>query len=264
MKTLFTWGMLGAVACSVVHAGQTAEVRQLCSAAEQFAAVLEQALSALQSVEGREQAEAAAETVLAVHAAKGKLLAACDAQDATGTSVGELIDTEPEVRRVLLLIPGEQFTRAVQRELAAGCHGSTRLWCALHNTRQNDTPAELDAPLSDADAATLREVEAALRMLSDMHRARENHRLPTPAQVAEFCRAVRATRPGMAAVQQHPVAAMRLSQLTVQHRRQLETFAMSGFYQQADLRKLMLEEGDNFITVLISPEFLNQLNPKKS
>ncbi len=264
MKSLFTWGLLGAVACCVLSAGQAAAEKSLCSEAVQFAAVLERALSSLQSVEGREQADAAAEAVQAVHAAKARLLAACDAQDATGTSVGALIESSPEVRRVLLLIPGEQFTRAVQRELAAGCHGSTRLWSALHNTRQNDTTAELDAPLSDADAATLREVEAALRLLSDMHRARENHRLPTPAQVAEFCRAVRATRPGMAAVQQHPVAAMRLSQLTVQHRQQLETFAMSGFYQQADLRKLMLEEGDNFISSLISQEFLNQLNPKKS
>lgn len=254
-----------AAVCSVspAYAAAPDVVRDICTEAEAYAATLTRALEALQQVSTREQADAAAAHIEPVHAAAERMRRHCDRLEASAYSIKQLISREPSVKRALLLIPAVQFTRAVQQELADGCHGSTRLFCALNNTRHQYNDAQLEAPLSEADAATLREAEAAFRALHTLTETYSTRPAQLQKHADAFCQAVRAAQPGIPAVRQHPIAAMRLAQLTTRHRTQLERLSMSQFYNNHTLYQLIVTEGNNFISELYTPATLSQHKNRK-
>ena len=244
--------------CCAASAGQQEPGAKLCEEAELFRVTLTQALDALRQIKSKEQANAAAPIIAGVHAAKKRMYAACDTQEATGTSIEKLIATQQQVKRALLLIPGEQFTLAVQQELALGCHGSTRLFHALHNTLHQYSAAQLDAPINEADAATLREAEAAFLALTAASKA--NAKPPyqdISPHLREFFRAVRAAQPGIGSVQQHPAAALRLGQLAAQFRPYSAIINSNLVYQTPEFQQLLREMRDNFVFALYTEEFLN-------
>ncbi len=238
----------------------SAAVKELCTETERFAAVLTPAREALSHIRTREQADAAVPAILPVHEAKARMLAAVNAVGVRETEFENLVKNTPGLRRALLLIPGEQFTQAVRREIAAGCHGSTRLFCALHNTLHHYTPEQLDAPLSEQDATTLQEAEAAFRAIAAVNTAIASNRTQQVApQLKEFCRAVRAAQPGIAGVKQHPAATMQLAGLSEQHRKHLSIIGSNLVYQAPEFQQLLREERNNFFFSLFTEEYIDSL-----
>jgi len=260
MRTSVLYTIFPMMVCCIATAEQPATATALRTEAENFAAILTTAREALEGIRERRQADAAADKVLPVHEAKARMLAAVEATGVREEAFEALVRDDPALRRALMLIPGEQFTQAVRREIAAGCHDSTRLFCALHNTLHHYTPEQMDAPLHPADAATLSEAEKAFRAIAAVDNAIDTNRIKQLApHLREFYRAVRAAQPGMPDVQQHPIAAMRLAQLAVQYREQLSVISSNLVYQTPEFQKFLREERDNFFLFLFSEEYLNSL-----
>ena len=260
MRTTVLCSIFPIIACCLASAEQPAAVDMLRAEAQKFALILTSARDALSHIQNRQQADAAVDKVLPVHAAKEQMLAAIEAVGAREAAFEALVTSSPPLRRALMLIPGEQFTRAVRQELAAGCHGSTRLFCALHNTLHLFTPEQLDAPLCEADATTLREAGKALRAIAAVDKAFDtNHTEQASPHLREFYRAVRAAQPGIPSVQQHPIAAMQLAQQTAQYREHLNVIGSNLVYQTPEFQQFLREERDNFFLNLFTEEFLNNL-----
>lgn len=261
MQAIGLHTILPIVICCTAAAEQTSSVvKELCTEAERFAAVLTPAREALSHIRTREQADAVVPAILPVHEAKARMLAAVNAVGVRETEFENLVKNTPGLRRALLLIPGEQFTRAVRREIAAGCHGSTRLFCALHNTLHYYTPEQLDAPLGEQDATTLQEAESAFRAIAAVNTAIASNRTQQVApQIKEFCRAVRAAQPGISDAKHQPVAAMRLAEMAEQNRKHFSIIGSNLVYQTPEFQKLLREQRNNFFFSLFAEEYIDSL-----
>lgn len=232
------------IACCVAAAEQPASIESFCAGAHEFAATLNTALETLQQIDSREEADAAVPAILAVHEGQERMR-----RLAKGHELPKLWQ-ESDVRLALRSIPAPQFTEAVRAEQAGGCHGSVRLFLALHNRLSEFTEEQMEAPLSEADAATLREVEACFNGAKDVL---ENYWYMDKYYII-FLQHLKAAAPGVPALQKSPAAAMRYAQLVEQHRPVAEEFRRNHFRNRGEVEEQLIVEGNNFYTDLYTEE----------
>ncbi len=244
MHRLLLTGLLAPFICCTAAAQQAAPVEAFCAKATAFAATLNTALEALQQITNREQADAAVPAIMAVHEGQNRMR-----QLAQGHELPELW-RNAAVRLALRSMPAPQFNAAVRAEQAKGCHGSVRLFLALHNRLGEFTEDEINAPISAADAATLQKVEDCFNSVTDVM---ENYWY-MDKYYAIFIQHVKATAPGVPALHRSPAAAMRYAQLVEQHRPVAEEFRSLRFRHRGEVEELIIVQGNNFYTELYTDE----------
>ncbi|MBQ3217824.1 MAG: hypothetical protein IJB33_03015 [Akkermansia sp.] len=230
--------------CCMATAQQPSTIEQFCAEAATFADTLTKALETLQKIENKEQADAAVPAILTVHEGQERMR-----KVATGHELPQLW-SNAAVRLALRSLPAPQFNAAVRDIQARGCHGSVRLFLALHNRLDEFTEEEINAPVSAADAATLQKVEECFNSVTDVL---ENYWY-MDKYYAIFTQHIKATAPGVPALHRSPAAAMRYAQLAEQHRPVAEEFRSLRFRHRGEVEELIIVQGNNFYTELYTDE----------
>ncbi|MBQ7022440.1 MAG: hypothetical protein IJN29_02595 [Akkermansia sp.] len=230
--------------CCMATAQQPSTIEQFCAEAATFADTLTKALETLQKIENKEQADAAVPAILTVHEGQARMR-----KVATGHELPQLW-RKADVRLALRSIPAPQFTAAVRATQANGCYGSVKLYLALHNRLNEFTEEQINAPISEADAATLREVEACFTGVADIMA----NSWYIDKYYANFLQHLKAATPGVPALQQTPAAAMRYAQLVEKHRPMAEEFRKQRFRNRGEVEEHLVLQDNNFYSALYTKE----------
>ena len=217
--------------------------------AEQMSQALYAANAALEAAKDTATADAAALPVQAVHEQHAQMAPAAQALERAGDTVTDLYG-KGKLRQSLRRMPIGRFNDLSNELLGNACHGSVHLYLALTNCRAQFSDAQIAAPLSEADAATLRTVEEIFDLLRRNTNPRE---WKTEQDFADkLFSLIDKAQPGIAALQQSPVALMHFDALCVTARPHLQLLYERSFYELGDLEERLMRKPDNFLATLYS------------
>lgn len=186
-------------------------------------------------------ADAAATAIRRVSAAEAQVMAAAEKLTSSGASVDSLYH-EAELARALSSIPSAAYNKQVQQVLAAGCHGSVRLYLALAEDTTTYTAEQLAAQLTPADRADLQQIEDVLKQLREISPV--SHWRPLEDA---FVQSFDASLPAAVRLEQKPLTAMLLRRLLEQYGEHLFELCQHSFHSNGDLEERFVLHPENYI-----------------
>lgn len=220
----------------------TPHLEQLETAAHHFAATLKQAEATLAAVQDKASAQAAVPAVLAVQDAEASLKTAIGNVLSSGLSADELM-LKAKFGKHLRRMPIEAYNQQLRRIQEAACYDCAELYLVFTGRSGEFTPEQLNATLSEEDAATLRELETLLSELPDL---RKN--LPSLLARADALQA------RVDKLQQSPAAAMRWQQILLRQEKNTGTFFSTGNFGSGEFEDRCFLKANTFLSSLCSED----------
>ena len=217
--------------------------------AEQMSRALYTANAALEAAHNTDSADAAAPLVLAVQEEHALMTAAAQAMEQAGATVTDLYG-KGKLRQILRRLPIGRYNDLHHELLAKGCHGSVRLYLALTGRSSQFCEEQINAPLSEADTATLHRVAKLMELLRSNTNPREWKTEPDFAR--KLLALIDSAQPGIAAMQHSPAALMQFDALAEAARPHLQLLYERSFYELGDLEERLMRRPDNFLADLYS------------
>jgi len=219
------------------------------SQAEQMSKALYAANAALEAAQDRTSADAAAPLVLEVHRQHALMTTASQTLEQAGATVTALF-SKGKLRLALRHLPIGRYQELKDEQMKQNCHGSVRLYLALTNRTAAFNDAQIDSPLSEADAATLRavaEVFECLRRNTNLKKWETEENFDTTLLAL-----IDKAQPGIEALQQSPVALMQFDAMVIAARPHLQLLYERAFYEFGNLEEHLIRRPDNFFANLYS------------
>ena len=169
-------------------------------------------INALEKIQDQASADAAVPAILDIIAEHEKFRALVPDEQ----TIKQLWSQTPLYGH-LRKMPAPIYNELLRKELAAGCHGSVKLAMAIAGKHGSFSEEQLSAPLSEQDAATLRQVEE--QVFSQIMQLQKE-----PKRTDSFLAAVDATQAGVERLQQSPAGLMHWLVLRERYRKEIEAF----------------------------------------
>lgn len=217
--------------------------------AEQMSQALYAANAAMESAHDEATANAAAPLVQAVHRQHALMAATTQSLEQAGATVTELF-SKGKLRLSLRHLPMGRYQELKDELLMRGCHGSVRLYLALTHRTTEFSEEQINAPLSEADAATLRavaDVFELLRLNTNQKKWESVENFDT-----ELLALIDKAQPGIDALKQSPAALMQFDAMVITARPHLQLLYERAFYEYGDLEERLMRRPDNFFANLYS------------
>lgn len=216
------------------------QVEGLLNATNALTDAIRKAVIALESIEDKAGADAAADAVLAVMQEHENFRAYVPKED----KFKQLWKQTPLYGRIRKM-PAALYNELIRKELAELCHGSVKLAVAIAGRSGEFSEEQMAAPLSERDSATLRRVEehvfARIKQLSSQ-----------PQLTDAFLAEVEATQAGVEQLQQTPAGLMHWLCLKERYRRDIDNFRQ--FYRNGKLIERFILQRSSYIADFYSDD----------
>lgn len=216
------------------------QVEGLLNATNALTDAIRKAVIALESIEDKAGADAAADAVLAVMQEHENFRAYVPKED----KFKQLWKQTPLYGRIRKM-PAALYNELIRKELAELCHGSVKLAVAIAGRSGEFSEEQMAAPLSERDSATLRRVEehvfACIKQLSSQ-----------PQLTDAFLAEVEATQAGVEQLQQTPAGIMHWLSLKERYRSEIDRFR--SFYGNGKLVERFVLQRSTYIADFYSDD----------
>lgn len=202
---------------------------------------MNRASTALQASTDSASADAAAAAITAVSQAEEAVKAAAGKLTEAGLGVSRLY-SEGDLAKAVSSLPIAAYNADIQSALAAGCHGSVKLYLAITEDTRPYTAEQLQAELSEQERADLKEIEQVFGAMKEV--CPNSHWRPLED---EFVRRFDASLPAAERLQQRPLTAMLLHRLLEQYTVELYTLCNHNFHNNGDMEDRFVLHPQNYI-----------------
>lgn len=216
------------------------QVEGLLKATDTLAETIRTAIIALDGIEDKAGADAAAEAVLAVMREHENFRTHIPKE----VSFKQLWSHTPLYGHIRKM-PAALYNDLIHKELANLCHGSSKLALAIAGRSGEFSDEQMAAPLSEQDSATLSRVEkqvfACIKKLADQPELADN-----------FLAEVEATQAGVEQLQQTPAGIMHWLSLKARYRNEIDQFR--SFYRNGKLIERFILQRSTYIADFYSDD----------
>lgn len=245
---LLHFASAGLLAAMTLQAGP---VDDFLAEAENFSGVLRQANEALSGIHDTASADAAVGAIESMQRARAAMAARCKQLRKQGWSVSRLHE-EADLGKTLRNMPSGIYNELAERELDAGCHGSTQLYIALTGRQKEFTEAQAAAPVDAQDKATLAAMSHGFELIRLM--TASNPGIASWQALPQLREDIATVEAGMARLRQSPAAMAEWHRMAVAARQPLKAFFYCFLNSSGEWQDMMFFKGKNILTSFYKPE----------